>query len=531
MPKPDAKDFKTEELIGAAILAGAELDEGLELLDEVRDRIADALENLGLIVPELAHRAAQAPEILPPTGTAVVDWIQEQEDATALEDILDTAAARIAELAELETPTTPATPKPPGAPRPASDRFEAFNPNREVVLEDGDDENTIREKIGSNAAGARIIVRGDVGPIHFGGKGQNAIAVNTQDGEQGVEVLGEGNRESSIAGVQLDPLNLSGEVRFREVGLSPHSDGAGNSIGDYAPLRSMGDMPGVHVILEAARLFAPEKHLDRWKGTGAKWGAHLKRCRLTSIDTFGSSFQEHLIYGLGLEDPIVVGAYNEVRWIMGADGVVRPLGCGRTLLQFTNRFPALFPKGGAPSSGDIRLVDCVANRTGWEGLIDKIDANGELIEPTHGAGGGAAFTVSGHTGELVRLEGCRVVNPYANGLAVYVDTNKQKAGTPTNPEGVRSWMIDQAGEIYDPSAIGLKPDEAWATRRLELVDFQQDRRGSRMPFLVAGVQEICTDRVELAGEYGGAGSPHMRLDYQDDVSEAISIETAPEDVS
>jgi len=92
-------------------------------------------------------------------------------------------------------------------------------------------------------------------------------------------------------------------------------------------------------------------------------------------------------------------------------------------------------------------------------------------------------------------------------------------------------MIDQAGEIYDPSAIGLKPDEAWATRRLELVDFQQDRRGSRMPFLVAGVQEICTDRVELAGEYGGAGSPHMRLDYQDDVSEAISIETAPEDVS
>ena len=24
------------------------------------------------------------------------------------------------------------------------------------------------------------------------------------------------------------------------------------------------------------------------------------------------------------------------------------------------------------------------------GLIDKIDANGELIEPTHGAGGGAA---------------------------------------------------------------------------------------------------------------------------------------------
>lgn len=482
--------------------------------------IDQALAALRLIVPELLLRSATV------THEELIDWILRDADSLELYEIVGAATMALETAEGVET--IPATPK---ETMPASlsgaDRFEEFIPEREVVLEDGDSDKEIRAKIGPDVAGTRIIVKGDVGSIMLGGHTPGAISVKTPAGGQGVEIVGEGRDSSSIAGIKLDGGDggddLAGEIRIVDVAVSPEMNGDGTPMGDYAPLRGKTHLPGVHLILNRTRFFAPEAWKDTWKGFGMKWAVLVGGLDLTILDMLGGGAQEHDLYGSNLGDVYVERAVSGVREIMGADGIVRPLGNGRTHLQVTNRVPAVFPKGGQPSRGRIVYKDCVANRTGWEGLTKKIDPDGNLIEPTYGAGGGAAFTVAGHTGELVRLEGCRVVDPYANGLAVYADNNKKKASTPGNPEGFRCWMVNATGEIYDPSQVGIDSAGAWSTRRLEIVDFKQNRRGSRTPFLVAGTRHLQYLGVQLAGVDVRPVSAEWKLDYQDGLSVVAGI--------
>ena len=434
-------------------------------------------------VPELLKRAMAGK---PLDVATVAAWLE--GEATDPELAKVRVVLTLIEDATIPTiPTIPAEPKPPTAqPATGRDRIDQATPKRTVVLNPGDNHMTA---LGGTITDTRVIVNGDVGRIKIGGNGLKM--------EGGVsEIVGTGT--GIVNGIKLDG-DPKGQLRIGEgLYVQPEAKADGSSMGDFAPIRGMAAMPNMHLVLDNALLTAPESWTG-YDGFGMKWAMWIKGCRLTVLDTIFSAAREHSVYGHNMLDVWIEGSSNTARLVGG-----KPLGNGRTFIQFTNRIPigdrepGKHAKGGDPATGSIVFKNCTSNYTGWEGLLDKIDPTGQLDPLNYGKGGGAAYTVAGHTGDFVRIEGCHSQMPYAAGIAVYVDQAKKKlwaelSNGGMNPLGYRSWMIDEAGKFFDPTRDDILPESTWATNRLEIVGYTQSRFGSRVPVSVAGVRTFAHD--------------------------------------
>jgi len=428
-------------------------------------------------------------------GDLIISDIREQKEKTVQRNHVAELIRRL----EVVEPPIVIPPDPPIAPpSEGRDRIDQSQPARTVVLKDGDNP---MQKLGGTITDTRVVVEGSVGRIKIGGNGLKMEGgVSEIVGGDSFDLVG------TVNGIKLDG-DPKGQLRIGDgVIVQPEAKADGSSMGDFAPIRGMGAMPNLHMVIDNAILNAPEGWTG-YDGFGMKWAMWIKGCRLTVLDTLFGAAREHSIYGHNMLDVWVEDSENTARLIGG-----KPLGNGRTFLQFTNRVPigdrepGKHAKGGDPATGSIVFKNCTANYTGWEELLDKIDPTGALDPLNYGKGGGAAFTVAGHTGPLVRIEGCHAQMPYAAGVAVYVDQAKKErwpelSNNGMNPLGYRSWMIDEAGHLFDPTRDDILPESTWATNRLELVGYTQSRTGSRAPVSVAGVRTLAHNFDEIKLDY------------------------------
>jgi len=395
-------------------------------------------------------------------------------------------------------PTTPATPI-----EPSIDDLEALEPlevNRTVVVHQDMTEQDVSGALGRVGPGTRVLVRGQVPRMRLGGGGHGNQIIRGLPGRplEHVEFTHEPGSgfEAVIHGVDLfpdkhDSGGVGAGVRFRGVAIEPIRDGDDIPTGSKAPVQTIGTLNDLHLVLDDVDLRAPE-HWTGYGGFGMKWACVTHGARVTGRDVSCAPALEHSFYPHNTRDGVVlISSRNRVRWMLGDDGITRPLGNGRTFAQHANRFTE-----GDPSGGLIKLIDCVAERTGWQEILDHIDAEGNIAPDHYGNGGGAAFTCHGHTGPAFILEGCHAEEPYCGVVAIWNEPGKDVPKTEVNPRGIRAWQC--AG---DDGVINPATHQSWGTRRARVTGLTWSRRGTRPPVQISSVAQLELDPGYMLDPY------------------------------
>lgn len=382
------------------------------------------------------------------------------------------------------------------------DRFEEFIALREVHVDGSMSQKEIDDMIG-DPNGTRVIVHGTIPQVYIGGSNNYAITGLDQTPVHDLEFVG-ADDTATIKSVKFggDRGGIDGEVRFRNITVQPALDG------DFSPFRTIGSMYDMHLIMQDVSLTVPEG----WTGFmfGMKWGARLQGPRLTVLGLESDPAREHTFYLSNCSDVWLENVRNRTRMYTDVAGVIRELGNGRTLIQHANRVPDTYPKGGNPSTGSIVYKNCVATLCGWEGITAWTDKEGN-IHAGGKPGGGSAFTLHGHTGDRFLMLNCTAQDTLSGGIAVWSEPGYGKA-TESNPLGIRSWMISESGETYNPFLAASV--DGWTARQVDIVNYVQEAAGSRTAILVSGTRRLTIEGAMVEGVPATVESGHIKLNHQ-----------------
>jgi len=522
-------------------LSGWDTDHLATLAATILGSAYNATIDLTVVGSELLSRLVVPQPVL--DLDTIVAWIKDEARTEADLIALNIAIDEVPEIPVDPDPDPPVDPEPePVDPDPldfasASDRYSASWPTHTVVAIDASMTkmeilNAVRgsDSGGTVKPGTVVMVSGVIEGLWIGGG--HAYAISNADGSPLGDLCLDFMPGARVDGFKIGDSKggIEGELRLvnpvlraddMDVTVKPLPDGTygvvktdldaepviidsdeamhnGETMGDFAPLRLLNHMPGLHLVAIATSIEVD----DRWKsydGMGIKWAVLLKTCRATFDGFIADPAREHSFYYHNTVDLFAEGATNRTRLLTDAAGDTRVLGNGRTFEQHANRVPQDFPKGGAASTGSVVWKDCEAVRCGWEGQLAWIDSHGVVHPGNPIAGGGSDFTCHGHTGNVYALIDCRSTKPYAGSVACWNEAVAQSK-TDANPEGHRAWMLTPTGHIYNPIEDGDL--HGWGTTRFVVSGFTvmgERAPQQRRPFLISGALRVELDGLSVNG--------------------------------
>ena len=535
---------KAANLVGVAQLVAADLQTvGAELLSRLSKMVTP--EDIDAIAQQAV---ADALEEGVPDGAiqmlalgAVVAWIQKPERTEAELVAIVQAVDDVPVSPDADAPPPlPADEPVPPDPLNFADARDRYAPwtttGPEVSITEGMSPLDIRDALrGANGlvvSGTTVRVSGAIKGLYIGGG--HTYAVSNADGSP----LGD-LRFIFAPGARVDGLKLGnskggieGELRLVDPVLRAASNDDGTEMGDFAPLRMLDHMPGMHLVVVNVDVEV-DMSWKSYDGFGIKWAVYLKTCRATFYGFAADPAREHSFYYHNTIDLFVQHGTNRTRAFTDAAGDTRFLGNGRTFEQHANRVPQGYPAGGNPSRGSIVFKDCEAVRCGWEGQLAWADKDGVVHPGNPNAGGGSDFTCHGHTGDVYALIDCKSTDPFAGSVACWNEAAAKNA-TDANQLGMRGWLLRDVdtitevieGVVFSPLA-GKLPEKSWGTERFVVSGFTvTGERGpqQRQPFLISGARRVELEDLYVNGidsllePLGDGFSDDVLLDHQPGVT-------------